>query len=96
MDKNGRLYHHILNPATGYPVETGLVSVTIVSESGMLADRLSTSCYVMGLEAAAQFWRDSSEDFDMILMTQDGDVYITAPLRERFVTQYPLYVISES
>ncbi|MBR1781465.1 MAG: FAD:protein FMN transferase [Oscillospiraceae bacterium] len=93
--EDGQIYHHILDPKTGYPANRGLVSVTIVSESGMLADGLSTSCYVMGLEDAAQYWRTSSEEFDMILMTEGGDVYVTAPLAEQFSTDYPLYVIDE-
>lgn len=94
-DENGMTYHHILDPETGRPAESGLISVTIVSESGMLADGLSTACYVMGLDAAAAYWRTSAEAFDMILMTEDGDVYITAPLEGRFTTDYPLYVIGE-
>ena len=93
--EDGSVYHHILDPSTGYPAESGLASVTIISRNGMLADGLSTSCYVMGLEAAAQYWRDSDWDFDMILMTEDGNIYVTEPLQDRFETEYPLYVIDE-
>ena len=95
VDEDGTAYHHILDPKTGYPANNGLISVTIVSPSGVLADGLSTACYVMGLDAAAEYWRSSAESFDMILMTDTGDVYITEPLSNCFTTDYPLHIIEE-
>lgn len=44
-----------LDPDTGYPAESGLISVTVVSEDGMLADGRSTACYVMGLEESITY-----------------------------------------
>lgn len=73
----GKTWHHIIDPTTGYSAEQGLVSVTIVSEKGILADGLSTSMYIMGLEKATAYWQDHSQSFDMILVAADGQIYVT-------------------
>lgn len=93
-DENGVRYHHIIDPKTGYPAETGLASVTIVSESGILADALSTACYIMGLEGASAYWRNSAEQFDMILMTNDGRVYITDGIADSFTSDFEVRIIN--
>ena len=58
FEKTEKVYHHIIDPATGYPANAGLKSVTIVSEDGTLADGLSTSLFIMGLEKAENYWRE--------------------------------------
>lgn len=94
-EATGTTYHHILDPKTGYPAESGLLSVTVVSADGMLADGLSTSCYVMGLEQSAEYWRNYGADFDLILMDENGEVYVTEPLSGQFTSDYKVHVISQ-
>lgn len=68
------LYHHVLDTATGYPVENELAGVTIVCESSTKADALSTACLCMGLKKGRQFL-DGQKDIAYLLITKDGAQY---------------------
>ena len=50
FEQNGTLYHHLLNPETGYPYDNGLIAVTIISDKSVDGDALSTTCFALGLE----------------------------------------------
>lgn len=82
FDENGIRYHHILDPETGYPAQSGLISVTAVSQNGTLADALSTACYIMGPEKAEALWISQGQQlgFDLVLTRTDGLVLITEGL----------------
>lgn len=79
---DGTVYQHILSPKTGWPVQGDLLSVTIVADSGTMADAYSTALYVMGLAAAEDFWRQTG-GFDMVLISKDGRVLYTPGLADR-------------
>lgn len=83
FEEDGVRYWHIIDPATGYPARSGLASVTIVSQSGLLADGLSTALFVMGRDRAADYWR-TRDDFDFILIGEDGSVAISEGIEGRF------------
>lgn len=80
---DGKTYWHIIDPSTGAPADSGLVSVTVIGKDGRFCDALSTALFVMGLQKAEKHWR-SYGDFGMILMTRDNELYITEGLEEDF------------
>ena len=86
---DGTVYQHILDPKTGYPVQSDLLSASVIlprgddALAGTRADAYSTALYVMGESGAADFWR-AHRDFDMVLVTTDGRVVYTPGLAEVF------------
>lgn len=93
FEENGKTYHHIMDPKTGYPAESGLKSVTIVSSDGTLADGLSTACIVIGKDIAVSLWRENPELFDMILITDSGEIFITSGIEDSFTSDRPFEVV---
>jgi len=77
IEKDGKIYHHILDTRTGFPVENELMSVTIIAESSIDADALSTTVFAMGLEEGMDFV-ESIENIDAIFITKDYKVYTTS------------------
>ncbi len=72
---NGQLYHHIIDPKTGYPANNGLYAVTVVSDSSSLADGLSTACLLLGTEKATALAKEYGAE--LIIITSDDQLITT-------------------
>lgn len=92
FEEKGIEYHHIIDPKTGYPANSGLKSVTIVSDSGEYADGLSTALYVLGLAKGTKVWQ-SNKDFDVVFITDNNEIYITYGLEGCFKSQKDYKII---
>lgn len=73
FEKDGKRYHHILDPKTGYPADTDIESVTVISEDSALADALSTAIFVSGSDKADKILSEF-EGAEAVILTSDGEV----------------------
>ncbi|MBP3729833.1 MAG: FAD:protein FMN transferase, partial [Lachnospiraceae bacterium] len=83
IGEDGQDYWHILDPESGSPARSGLLSVTVVGREGWRCDGLSTALFVMGPEKARQYWLQY-RDFDLILVGEEGQVILTEGLKDSF------------
>ncbi len=82
-DEDGVKRWHIIDPATAEPADSGLLSATVIGGGCVLCDGLSTAIFVMGAEKAEALWR-REEGFEMILVTETGDILVTDGIKESF------------
>jgi FAD:protein FMN transferase len=82
-DNQGKRCHHILDPNTGYPSDSGLISVSVVEENSMAADALSTILFVAGLQKGLEILKNTPQT-EAILVDTDLKVYVTPGLRYKF------------
>lgn len=85
VEVDGKRYHHILNPATGYPAERGVKSVTILSKNGMISDALSTACFVLGEEKGLLL--AEKYGVEALFILEDGNISMTEGMQEYFTEQ---------
>lgn len=76
FEKDGKQYHHILDPSTGYPYENGLVAVTVLSEQSVDGDGLSTACFALGLEKGLKLI-EQTPDTEAVFITEDGEMHFS-------------------
>jgi thiamine biosynthesis lipoprotein len=80
FEQNGEIYHHILDPFTGYPAQNGLVSATIITEHSIDADALSTSLFLLGEEKGMEFI-ESQPGIEAITINKNKEIRITKGLK---------------
>lgn len=85
FEVDGQRFHHILDPKTGYPASSGLKSVTIWCQDGIVGDALSTACFVVGadraLELAEQF------DVEILMVTDEGEIILSDGMEQVFTRE---------
>lgn len=82
VESGGVRYHHILDPATGYPADSGLSSVTVLAENGLLSDGLSTACFVLGRERGMALAQQYGAE--ALFVEKDGEIFMTPGMEALF------------
>lgn len=95
IGEDGRRYCHIIDPANGYPADNGYVSVTVIGNSGIVCDALSTAVFVAGTKKAPEIMRDFA-DYDFIVVSDDEKIHFTQGISEQFknISSMPAEVIA--
>ena len=82
FEQDGILYHHLLNPKTGYPYDNGLIAVTIISDKSVDGDALSTTCFALGLEDGMKL-AESLDDVQAFFVTSDYEIHYTKDFQKK-------------
>ncbi|MBU3075487.1 FAD:protein FMN transferase [Clostridium estertheticum] len=83
FEVEGKRFHHIINPSTGYPSESDIVGATIISDNSIDGDGLSTGVYIMGVQKAIKLIEEI-EGVDAILITKSKEIYVTSGMEKKF------------
>jgi len=94
LEVDEKRYHHILDPATGYPADNGLAAVSIITNKSIDADGLSTSTFLLGLEKGLELI-ENTEDTEAIFVTTDKKIYLTSGIRSTFILTNKEYSVMD-
>jgi thiamine biosynthesis lipoprotein len=85
VEVDGVRYHHIIDPKTGYPADSGVSGVTVLAKDGFLSDALSTACFILGKEEGMAL----AEKFGALVLfvDRDGTVTMTEEMRQYFTSR---------
>ena len=90
--EDNKKFHHILNPRTGYPSNNGIISATIISDTSIDGDALTTCAYVMGVTEGLKLI-ESIDGVEVILITEDRKIYLSSGIKENFELTNPAFEI---
>jgi thiamine biosynthesis lipoprotein len=91
--KNGKRYHHIIDPVTGYPSESGLISVSVIAPEGYIADGIDTAVLIMGADKGMKLL--NAKGLDGILVDDQKRVFITKNLKDRIEILHKSYQVTD-
>lgn len=94
IEEDGEIYHHLMDPDTGYPFDNNLASVTIISDASIDGDALSTVVFGFGLEDGLDYI-NNREDIDGIFITKEQEVYLSEGITEDFTLTNDSYTLIE-
>lgn len=83
FEENGIVYHHIIDPSTGKPADSGIVSSTVVCDNSAMGDALSTALFVMGKDKSIDLYRKYN-NFEFILLDENDKVYVSKGIKDSF------------
>lgn len=93
FEADGKKYHHILDATTGYPADSRLSSVTVICDSGLLSDALSTACYILGYSASLELLGEY--DAQAVFIFKDKTVRVTDGIKDSFTLTDESFVVAK-
>lgn len=93
--RDGKRFHHIIDPQTGYPSDSEIISATIVSDKSLDGDGLSTGIYIMGLNESMKLI-ESLKNIDAIFITESKKVYVTSGIKGNFKLINKEFILEDS
>ncbi len=93
FEEGGKKYHHILDATTGYPADSRLSSVTVICDSGLLSDALSTACYILGYNASFELLGEY--DAQAVFIFKDKTVRVTDGIKDSFTLTDESFVVAK-
>lgn len=94
LEVDGEIYHHLMDPDTGYPFDNEIIGVSIISEHSADGDALSTLVFGLGLEAGLAYI-NGRDDVDAIFVTEDKEIYLSDGLKDNFELRNEAYTLVE-
>jgi FAD:protein FMN transferase len=92
FEKDGRVYHHILDTRTGYPVDNNLASVTIVTGKCITADAFSTMVFSLGIDEGMKLI-ESKPAIEGVFVTKDKEIITSSGLKDSFALKNTDYIL---